>query len=145
MFNQPFYIPSYSATIPAFTRSFIPAAGGMAGAGARGAGLFSRLGGAFGAIRSINWGGFINNASKTLGVINQTIPLVRQVGPMVGNMRSMLKLASVFKDETDTPKANTKQYQTTNYSNNNITKNNYQPQRQSTSVNTNDSPTFFVQ
>jgi hypothetical protein len=51
--------------------------------------------------KSINWGGLLNNASKTLGVVNQAIPLVKQAGPMFNNMKSMMRLASVFKDETD--------------------------------------------
>lgn len=116
MYNQPYFIPGYYSgmTTPMAAPSMMRGAMGMgsalrgASAGARaavgasrGAGLFSRLGSSFSAIKGINWGGLINNASKTLGVINQTIPLVRQVGPMVNNMKSMLKVASLFKDETD--------------------------------------------
>lgn len=52
-------------------------------------------------IKSINWGGLLNNANKTLNVVNQTIPLVRQAGPMINNMKSMIKLASAFKNETN--------------------------------------------
>lgn len=125
MYNQPFFIPpTYPSMMEPMIRGGVPLARGMAGLGglrgvgasrglvgmtggssalgaSRGIGLFGRLGNSLSAIRSLNWGGFINNASKTLGVINQTIPLVRQTGPMVRNMKSMLKLASVFKDETD--------------------------------------------
>lgn len=117
MYNQPYFIPSYysSMAAPSMMRgamgiggamngamngAMMRGAGAAAGAG-RGLGLFSRLGSGFSALRSLNWGGFINNASKTLGVINQTIPLVRQVGPMMNNMKSMLRVASIFKDETD--------------------------------------------
>lgn len=114
MYNQPYFIPSYysSMAAPSMMRGTMGLGGAMngtmngammrgaAGAG-RGLGFFSRLGSGFSALRSLNWGGFINNASKTLGVINQTIPLVRQVGPMMNNMKSMLRVASVFKDETD--------------------------------------------
>ena len=70
----------------------------------RGIGLFGRLGNSLNAIKSINWSGIINNTSKTLGIINQSIPIVKQVGPMMHNMKSMLKIASIFKDETDLPK-----------------------------------------
>ena len=52
-------------------------------------------------IKGINWSGMLGNASKALGVVNQAIPIVKEVGPMMNNMRSMLKIASVFKDETD--------------------------------------------
>lgn len=91
--------------------------GAASGAG-RGLGLFSRLGSGLSAIRSLNWGGFINNASKTLGVINQTIPLVKQVGPMVNNMKSMLRVASIFKDETDRKSTRQRNRATSSYSSN---------------------------
>ena len=63
-------------------------------------GLLGKLGILNGGIRGINWGGLLNNTSKTLGVINQAIPVVKQAGPMINNMRSMVKLASAFKNET---------------------------------------------
>ena len=150
MYNQPFFIPSYySSAIPNLTRGAMLANPALsAGSASRGASLFGKLGNAVGAIKSFNWGGLINNTSKTLGIINQTIPLVRQVGPMVGNMRSMLKIASAFKDETDTSPIK----------NQNTTKTNYQSKTQNTSnstsynkpkekiidYTTNDSPTFFI-
>ena len=51
-----------------------------------------------------NFASLLNGASKTLGVVKDAIPVVKEVGPMMNNMRSMLKIASVFKDETDTTK-----------------------------------------
>lgn len=91
------------------------AMGGMARAGmaARGSGLLSKLGLTG---KSINWGGLLNNASKTLGVVNQAIPLVKQAGPMFNNMKSMMRLASIFKDETDnSPRRNNNQVNNQNY------------------------------
>lgn len=70
-------------------------------------GIFPKLGKTFSALKGFNWGNLINNASKTVGVINQTIPLVKQAGPMFRNMKSVLKIASVFKDETDPISKNT--------------------------------------
>ncbi len=100
MYNQPYFIPGYytSMTAPNMMRG-----ASMLGplGSSRGVGLLGRLGNGFSSLRHLNWGGFINNASKTLGVVNQTIPLVKQAGPMFRNMKSMLKVASVFKDETD--------------------------------------------
>ena len=61
-------------------------------------GLFTRL---FGGIRSVNWGGLLNNANKTLNVVNQTIPLIRQAGPMFNNLKNMLRLAKAFGNETN--------------------------------------------
>jgi len=60
----------------------------------------SFLGKLAGGIRSVNWGGLLNNANKTLNVVNQTIPLVRQAGPMVNNMKNMMKIAKIFGNET---------------------------------------------
>lgn len=86
--------------MPAFTQS----TAGLAPSIGRGLGLSRSLRGLSaspGLFRSVNWGGLLNNASKALGVVNQAVPLVKQAGPMVNNMKSMLKLASMFKDETD--------------------------------------------
>ncbi|MBQ8681787.1 MAG: hypothetical protein IJ509_02630 [Bacilli bacterium] len=119
MYNQPYFIPGYfpSSVAPSMMRGGISGAMNGARLGAmgnamngarlgaqgasRGLGLFSRLGNSFSAIKSINWGSLITNTSKTLNVVNQAIPLVRQVGPMVNNVKSMLRVASIFKDETD--------------------------------------------
>lgn len=166
MYNQPYFIPRYYG-VPAMMRGPIVgnmgrAIGGMgnaingariAGQGAsRGLGLFSRLGNSMRALKGINWGGFITNASKTLNVVNQTIPLVRQVGPMVNNMKSMLRVASIFKDETD-KKPISPIKQNTNYSNKNVTLNDnnvYTSTKQefrketSNSYDYDNSPTFFI-
>ncbi len=157
LYNQPYFMPNfYSGMAPTMMRGAVGNTA-LRGLGAsRGLGLFSRLGNSINAIRAINWGGIINNTSRTLGIINQTIPLVRQVRPMMNNMRSMLKIASVFKDETDRSsrrqQQNSTSYSTPN-SNINRTENSYQNK-----VNTNEniredtresyaedySPTFFV-
>ena len=119
MYNQPYFIPGYFNSFgPSLMRG--PMMGGMGrsalglgnamngarmvgqGIGtSRGLGLLGKLGNSMRTIKAINWGGLINNASKTLNVVNQAIPLVRQVGPMMNNMRSILRVASIFKDETD--------------------------------------------
>ncbi len=99
-------------------------------------GLFAKFAG----LKSINWGGLLNNASKTLGVINQAVPLVKQVGPMYNNMRSMLKVASLFKDETSPS------VKTNNVSNKNNTRNNNVIEKEKTIINSNysNSPNFFI-
>ena len=117
MYNQPYFIPRYFPMASPMMRGAINgtmgrALGGsmgnamngarvMAQGAGRGLGLFSRLGNGMQAIKGINWGGLITNASKTLNVVNQAIPLVRQVGPMFNNMKSIMRIASIFKDETD--------------------------------------------
>lgn len=160
MYNQPFYMPGfYSSMAPNMMRGAMMPTRALteAATATRGAGLFGRLGNAFGALRAFNWGGLINNTSKTLGIINQTIPLIRQVGPMVGNMRSMMKIASVFKDETDNKVTSHNNFSTkntintpneTNINNNNTTQNKeHKVQKKEPYVNitnTDDSPTFFI-
>ena len=63
-------------------------------------GAANMLGKVINSIKSFNWSGLLNGASKTLNVVNQTIPLVRQAGPMFSNIKSMSKLAKAFKAET---------------------------------------------
>ena len=146
MYNQPFFIPSYySSAIPNLTRGAMLANPALsAGSASRGASLFGKLGNAVGAIKSFNWGGLINNTSKTLGIINQTIPLVRQVGPMVGNMRSMLKIASAFKDETDTSSTNNQNITKNQPQNTNNTTYDNRKEEKIVDYTTNNSPTFFI-
>ena len=58
-------------------------------------GLTPRMGSAIGtAGRGINWASLLNNTSKTIGVVKEAIPIVKEVGPMMNNMRSMFKIAS---------------------------------------------------
>lgn len=96
---------------------FMPNMGyGMPGMMGRSFGMMRGLG--KGAFKSVNWGNLFNNASKALGVVNQTIPLVKGAGPMINNMKSMLKLASMFKDETDTKSDNVTSNNDSNSNNN---------------------------
>ena len=109
------YIPTYGMSNMAPT---------LMGFG-RGPGLFASLRGLRGGtslFRGINFGSLLNNASRTLGVVNQAVPLVKQVGPMFNNMKSMLKLASAFKDETDDTSI---RKQDSNSNNNNSNNDNY--------------------
>ena len=85
----------------------------MSGAGTKGGlgGLFSSLFGgakaasATGAIKQgINWGGLLTNTHKTLGVINQAIPIFYQVGPIFNNAKTMFKIANAVKDVDSTPR-----------------------------------------
>lgn len=78
----------------------------MMGGAPRTGGFLSSLFGGRSAVggltKSFNFGNLLNSASKALGVVNQAIPIVKEVGPMMGNMKQMMKIASIFKDETDT-------------------------------------------
>ena len=113
------------------------------------------------ASRGFSFSNLLNGASKTLGVVRDAIPVVKEIGPMMNNMKSMLKIASVFKDETDNQKpvrriqSNTNNYSNNYYKNNNYYNNNFQSNNEqiqnkeyyekepSTNIK-DDSPTFFI-
>lgn len=44
----------------------------------------------------VNFSGFLNNAQKTLGVINQAIPIFYQVRPIWQNAKTMFRVAGAL-------------------------------------------------
>ena len=50
--------------------------------------------------KSVKWGSILDGTQKTLGVINQAIPIVYQVKPMVHNMGTLFKIASRLNDSS---------------------------------------------
>lgn len=44
----------------------------------------------------INWSSLLSNAQKTLGVVNQAIPLYYQVKPVFKNLRALGKIGKEF-------------------------------------------------
>lgn len=64
------------------------------------------------AIKAIKWGSLLDGTQKTLGVINQAIPVIYQVKPIVNNAKTLFKIANVI----NTPEKNTSQ-ETTNEQN----------------------------
>ena len=110
---------------------------GAASALPRTGGLLSKLG-----LRNIDFGNILTNTSKTLNVINQAIPVVKQVGPMFNNMKSILKVASLFNDAT-TPSNNN----INNNSSNNKVNNETSGERNENTITNNsysNSPNFFI-
>lgn len=110
---------------------------GAASALPRTGGLLSKLG-----LRNINFGNILTNTSKTLNVINQAIPVVKQVGPMFNNMKSILKVASLFNDAT-TPSNNNNN----NNSSNNKVNNETSGEKNENTITNNsysNSPNFFI-
>lgn len=57
--------------------------------------------------KSINWTALLDGTQKTLGVINQAIPIVYQVKPILGNAKTLFKIANVMNEpiseENDIP------------------------------------------
>lgn len=60
------------------------------------------LGSIVGGVKGINWSGLLSNVQKTLGIVNQAIPMVKQVSPIVNNAKTMFKIMNEFK-KVDTP------------------------------------------
>ncbi len=92
-------------------------------------GLFSNLATGF---RGINWGNILNNTQRTLNIINQAIPAVKQISPMVRNARTMFRVMNEF-NRTNTPSQTTSNIETANI--------NTSTKQES---NTTSGPTFFL-
>ena len=48
--------------------------------------------GILGLSKKFNWDGFLNNAQRTLNVINQAMPIYNQVKPMFRNMGTVFRI-----------------------------------------------------
>lgn len=46
--------------------------------------------------KTINWASLLTNTQKTLNIVNQAIPIVYQVKPIVKNAKTMFRVASEF-------------------------------------------------
>ncbi len=85
-------------------------------------------------------GKVVGGISKSLGIINQLIPLYRETKPMIGNLRSAFSLIKEFKNSGNTAKTNNKITNITNNSNNIKSTNNSSTFKE---INSN-KPVFFV-
>ena len=85
-----------------------------AAASASKVGLLSKLFGKTGTTLS----GILSGTQKVLGVANQAIPLVKQVGPMMNNAKTMFKIMNEFKRSDIKPKTNSFKNQTNLEANN---------------------------
>ena len=50
-------------------------------------------------LKNIKWGTILDGTSKTLNVINQAIPIVYQVKPIINNAKTMFKVANIINTE----------------------------------------------
>jgi hypothetical protein len=53
------------------------------------------------ALKNVNWTGILDGTQKTLGIINQAIPIVYQVKPIINNAKTMFRIADVIKNPSD--------------------------------------------
>lgn len=56
--------------------------------------------------KGINWSGILDGTQKTLGVINQAIPIIYQVKPIISNAKTMFKIADVINSPANDTKPN---------------------------------------
>jgi len=49
-------------------------------------------------IKSVKWGALLDGTGKTLGVINQAIPIIYQVKPLFSNAKTLMKIVNGFND-----------------------------------------------
>lgn len=61
--------------------------------------------GALSGLKRFNWSSFLDGAQRTLGVINQAIPLFYQIKPLYENAKTAFKVVNAIKE--DDPKVNT--------------------------------------
>lgn len=96
-------------------------------------GLFSRLLG-----RGLNWSSILSNTQKTLGIVNQAIPMFKQMSPVVKNAKTMFKIMNEFKKEDGSNNTVTEV-------NTNTSENNYiTPSNNEEPISYNNGPTFFL-
>ena len=82
-------------------------------------GLFSKL---FNFSKGFNWTTFLDGTQKTLGVINQAIPIVYQVKPIINNARTMFKIADEIRKPPNQNNTNSSNINLQNQVNANINK-----------------------
>ena len=63
-------------------------------------GLLSR---GLSSLKTIKWSSLLEGTQKTLGVINQAIPIVYQIKPIVNNAKTIFKIADSLKEESVQP------------------------------------------
>lgn len=110
-------IPGATSAVPRISSLFGSAKAGSIGATATGA-------------SKITFSSLLNGASKTLGVINQAIPVFYQVKPIWNNARTMFRVVKEINSKDNSDPSNNITKQTTN-----------SPQKK---VETDNAPTFFA-
>lgn len=95
-------------------------------------GIFTRLLGG-----KLNWGSILNTTQKTLGLVNQAIPVIKQVTPVMKNAKTIFKVMNEFK-RADSPVSNEqKENKITETRNSTITS-------KTKNINFDGAPTFFI-
>lgn len=96
------------------------------------------LSGILGGIKGTNWSGILSNVQKTLGIVNQAIPMVKQVSPILNNAKTMFKIMNEFKKVDTLISNNTESVVKEN------NEFNEESNKQDINLNNYNQPTFFV-
>ena len=117
----------------------------MFGSGLNGMYAYPKSVGLLAGLKKINWGSFLSNTQKTLNIVNQTIPLVYQVKPLVNNAKTVFKIIGAVKSDND----NTSKTENTVQNNVNNTNNTTNNTSNNTSSNisnyrNDNQPNFFI-
>lgn len=92
----------------------------------------------FSGFKKYNWNNFLTSTSKTLNVINQAIPIIYQVKPIINNAKTMFRVMNAVKsDDSDT-----KSYDTPKEVVKNVEK--QAPNNQKITKDGSDTLTFFI-
>lgn len=59
------------------------------------------------ALKAVNWSSFIEGTGKTLGVINQAIPVVYQLKPIMENAKTVFRIADIMRSNDTNVNTNT--------------------------------------
>ena len=65
--------------------------------------------------RTFNWNNILNNTQRTLGIINQAIPLIYQVKPLVTNAKTLFRVANAINEKDDINKEEIKETYNNSY------------------------------
>ena len=64
-------------------------------------------------LKEINWQLILDGTQKTLGIINQAIPVFYQLKPMVNNAKTLFRIAGALNDNTPSEQTQSKENTTT--------------------------------
>lgn len=104
------------------------------------------IGSLFGRGSSINWGSILNNTQRVLGIANQAIPMIKQMGPVMKNARTMFQVMNEFKkvDSTSLKPYKTETTKTKEDTTNIPNSKDFIQNSNHSTTNSNIGPTFFA-
>lgn len=57
-------------------------------------------------LKGIKWSNLLDGTSKTLNVINQAIPIIYRIKPIINNTKTIVKIANSINNVDDIPTTN---------------------------------------